>query len=111
MVKRLCAATLLCVTACATQQALAPVEPSAAASFEAGLVRKGAELAALGGRALRTPFGTIYGTNITPEAETGIGAWSEAAFRRALREGLDREGRHLYPAFPYEYYTRLTDED
>jgi mono/diheme cytochrome c family protein len=111
VVKRLCAATLLCVTACATQQALAPVEPSAAASFEAGLVRKGAELAALGGRALRTPFGTIYGTNITPEAETGIGAWSEAAFRRALREGLDREGRHLYPAFPYEYYTRLTDED
>jgi mono/diheme cytochrome c family protein len=127
VVKRLCAATLLCVTACATQRPLAPVEPPAPTSFEAGLVRKGAELAALGncdschtapggkpyagGRALKTPFGTIYGTNITPEAETGIGAWSEAAFRRALREGLDREGRHLYPAFPYEYYTRLTDED
>jgi mono/diheme cytochrome c family protein len=117
----------LVVAACAAQQALAPVEPPAAAAFEAALVRKGAELAALGncdschtaaggkpyagGRALETPFGTIYGTNITPEAETGIGAWSQAAFRRALREGLDREGRHLYPAFPYEYYTRLTDED
>jgi mono/diheme cytochrome c family protein len=114
------------VAACAAQQALAPAEPPGAAAFEPALVAKGAELAALGncqtchtapggrpyagGRALATPFGTLYGTNITPD-ETGIGRWSEAAFRRALREGLDREGRHLYPAFPYEYYTRLTEED
>lgn len=117
----------LAVAACAAQQALAPAEPPAAPSFDPALVRKGAELAALGdcntchtapggkpyagGRALETPFGTLYGTNITPDPETGIGRWSEAAFRRALREGLDREGRHLYPAFPYEYYTRLSDED
>ena len=52
-----------------------------------------------------TPFGTIYSTNITPDAETGIGRWSEAAFRRAMREGVDREGTHLYPAFPYDHYT------
>ena len=50
-------------------------------------------------------------TNITPDPETGIGHWSEAAFLRALREGVDRAGRHLYPAFPYDHFTKLTDED
>lgn len=64
-----------------------------------------------GGRPLKTPFGTIHGTNITPDAETGIGRWSEAAFRRALHKGLDRSGRHLYPAFPYDHFTKLTDSD
>jgi hypothetical protein len=49
---------------------------------------------------LPTPFGTIFSSNITPDAETGIGSWSEEAFRRALRDGVDRKGRHLYPAFP-----------
>jgi mono/diheme cytochrome c family protein len=60
---------------------------------------------------LATPFGTIYGTNITPDPETGIGRWSEAAFTRAMREGVDRSGRHLYPAFPYDHFVRTTDED
>ncbi len=64
-----------------------------------------------GGTPLKTPFGTIYGTNITPDAETGIGAWPLEAFSRAMREGLDREGRHLFPAFPYDHFTKLTDED
>ena len=64
-----------------------------------------------GGRALKTPFGTIYSTNITPDAETGIGRWSEAAFRRAMHDGVDREGRHLYPAFPYDHFTKMTDAD
>ncbi len=64
-----------------------------------------------GGRALPTPFGTIHSTNITPDAETGIGTWSEVAFRRAMREGIDREGNYLYPAFPYDHFTRTTDED
>src|SRR5207244_2097858 len=50
-------------------------------------------------------------TNITPDPETGIGRWSEAAFRRALHEGLDRQGRNLYPAFPYDHFTKLSDED
>ena len=58
-----------------------------------------------------TPFGTIYSTNITPDPETGIGRWSEAAFQRAMREGVDREGNHLYPAFPYDHFTLVSDED
>ena len=70
---------------------------------------KGAPLA--GGRALKTPFGTFYSPNITPDPETGIGRWSEAVFMRALREGIDDEGNHLYPAFPYTSYTQLTDID
>jgi mono/diheme cytochrome c family protein len=64
-----------------------------------------------GGRALDTPFGTVYSTNITPDARTGIGSWSEAAFTRALREGVSRDGHLLYPAFPYDHYTRLAQDD
>lgn len=64
-----------------------------------------------GGLALPTPFGTIYSTNITPDEETGIGTWSFDAFARAMREGVDREGRHLYPAFPYDDFTLTRDED
>jgi mono/diheme cytochrome c family protein len=64
-----------------------------------------------GGEAIPTPFGAIHATNITPDAETGIGRWSEAAFQRAMRKGIDREGGHLYPAFPYDSFTNLTDED
>jgi mono/diheme cytochrome c family protein len=64
-----------------------------------------------GGRALQTPFGTIYSTNITPDRGTGIGAWSEDAFRRSLREGVARDGTHLYPAFPYDHFAKLTDAD
>ena len=64
-----------------------------------------------GGQPLRTPFGTIYSTNITPDPQTGIGRWSQEAFRRAMREGVDREGRHLYPAFPFDHFTLASDED
>jgi len=64
-----------------------------------------------GGLGIPTPFGTVYSTNITPDPDTGIGQWSEAAFLRAMREGVDREGNHLYPAFPYDHFTRVTDED
>jgi mono/diheme cytochrome c family protein len=64
-----------------------------------------------GGLAVPSQFGTIYSTNITPDTETGIGLWSEAAFRRSMREGVDREGNHLYPAVPYDHFTYATDED
>ena len=64
-----------------------------------------------GGRAIETPFGTIYSTNITPDVETGIGAWSYPAFERAMREGIHRDGRQLYPAFPYTHFARTTDAD
>ncbi len=58
-----------------------------------------------------TPFGTIYSSNITPDAETGIGRWPEAAFRRAMQSGVDRDGRHLYPTFPYDHFTHVSDDD
>jgi mono/diheme cytochrome c family protein len=96
-------------------------------NFDPALVAHGRALAAVGnciachtvpggkafagGLAVPTPFGTIYSTNITPDPDTGIGSWSEAAFRRAIREGVDRQGRHLYPAFPYDHFALVTDED
>jgi len=69
------------------------------------------ERAMSGGLGLPTPFGMIYSTNITPAPDTGIGTWSYAAFERAMREGIDREGVHLYPAFPYDHFAGTTDED
>jgi mono/diheme cytochrome c family protein len=108
-----------------------PVDHEASAlakpSFDPTLVAKGAGLAAIGncatchtahrgkayagGLPLATPFGTVYGTNITPDPETGIGRWTERQFARAMREGVGLDGRHLYPAFPYDYFTRLADDD
>lgn len=64
-----------------------------------------------GGTPVPTPFGTIYGPNITPDAETGIGGWSAEDFWRALHEGKAPGGRLLYPAFPYTEYTRMPRED
>jgi mono/diheme cytochrome c family protein len=64
-----------------------------------------------GGIGLPTPFGTIYSTNITPDPETGIGTWSYEAFERAMRVGIDREGNHLYPAFPYDHFAAITGDD
>jgi mono/diheme cytochrome c family protein len=64
-----------------------------------------------GGRELKTPFGTFYGPNITPHPEAGIGRWSEADFRRALREGVRPDGGHYFPAFPYPSFTQISDAD
>lgn len=64
-----------------------------------------------GGRPFKTPFGTLYAPNITPDRDTGIGTWSEAAFLRAVHEGVRPDGARLYPAFPYAAYTYLSDED
>jgi mono/diheme cytochrome c family protein len=64
-----------------------------------------------GGRPLETPFGTVYSSNLTPDADTGIGKWSAAHFRRALHEGRSRDGRLLYPVFPYTHMTRVTEAD
>jgi mono/diheme cytochrome c family protein len=64
-----------------------------------------------GGRPFETEFGTIYSPNITPDAGTGIGSWSDAEFLRAMHEGIAKDGTRLYPAFPYASYTHLTDED
>jgi len=64
-----------------------------------------------GGRALQTPFGSFYSSNITPDPRHGIGDWSDDDFVRALREGVAPDGRHYYPAFPYTSYVRMRIED
>lgn len=64
-----------------------------------------------GGHALKTPFGTFYGPNITPHPEAGLGKWSEADFIRALRLGERPDGAHYFPAFPYPSYTKMSDAD
>ncbi|HET6655887.1 MAG TPA: cytochrome c [Gammaproteobacteria bacterium] len=64
-----------------------------------------------GGVPIKTPFGAIYTPNITPDKETGIGAWSFDDFYRAMHLGLDENGDYLYPAFPFPAYTRMTRED
>ena len=113
--------------AVAWRPAIEAIEPPAPQSFEPALVKRGRDLAALGncsdchtvpggkafagGLPVPTPFGTIYSSNITPDPDTGIGRWPEAAFRRAMRSGVDRAGHHLYPTFPYDHFTNVTDED
>jgi len=105
----------------------AAAEAPQRASFDAALVAKGAELAAIGncrschtqpggapfagGLPLSTPFGTIHSTNITPDPDTGIGRWTGEDFLRAMHDGVDRAGRHLYPAFPYDHFTRMSAQD
>jgi nicotinate dehydrogenase subunit B len=108
-------------------RAIPPLARPDAAVFSAATIARGKELAALGncavchtsangvlnagGRPMETPFGVIRSTNITPDAETGIGAWSYPAFERAMREGIHRDGRQLYPAFPYPHFARASDAD
>jgi len=107
--------------------AIAPVSAPQPSSFDTQLRREGARVVALGdcvvchtakgekpfagGLPLATPFGTIYATNITPDPETGVGAWTLDAFKRALRHGISRDGHVLYPAFPYIHFTRMSDHD
>jgi mono/diheme cytochrome c family protein len=109
------------------RSAIAPISADQRANIDRQAAANGAELSAIGncstchttdsgksyagGRPIPTPFGTIFASNVTPDADTGIGTWSEAAFRRAMRDGVDREGRQLYPAFPYDHFTNATDDD
>lgn len=118
---------LVVVAAIAWRSEIPAEETTTRKPFDQTMIERGAQLAAVGnciachtvpgreafagGLAVPTPFGVVYSTNITPEPETGIGRWSEAAFQRAMREGVDREGNHLYPAFPYDHFTHVTDED
>jgi mono/diheme cytochrome c family protein len=113
--------------AIAWRPAIAAIDPPAPQSFEPALVKRGRDLAAIGncstchttrngrdfagGLPVPTPFGTIYSSNITPDADTGIGRWPETAFRRAMRSGVARDGQHLYPTFPYDHFTNVTDAD
>ncbi|MBP5979824.1 MAG: c-type cytochrome [Halomonas sp.] len=107
--------------------AIAPVSRPAANLYSAETIERGRLVAAAGdcaachtvgggaintgGHAFETPFGTLYSTNITPDEATGIGSWSYAAFERAMRHGIGRDGRHLYPAFPYTAFAKTSDTD
>jgi nicotinate dehydrogenase subunit B len=107
--------------------AIAPIPRPDPAAYASATIERGRLLAALGacavchtatngapyagGLALETPFGTVMATNITPDPETGIGSWSYPAFERAMREGVHRDGRQLYPAFPYPSFTKTSDAD
>lgn len=118
---------MLAFFAMAHRAEIVAVEPPASGSFTAKLIARGEVLATAGnceschtakdgqrfagGLGIRTPFGTIYTSNITPDPASGIGRWSEAAFARALHEGVARDGSHLYPAFPFDHFTRVTDDD
>jgi len=64
-----------------------------------------------GNRPVPTPFGTIYASNLTPDRETGIGGWTDDDFWRAMHEGRRPNGDHLYPAFPYPWFTHLSHDD
>lgn len=64
-----------------------------------------------GGRPLKTPFGTFYTPNITPDPDTGIGRWSDADFKLALRRGVSPGNDHYFPVFPYGSFTKMTDPD
>jgi mono/diheme cytochrome c family protein len=64
-----------------------------------------------GGQLIETPFGHVAAANITPDRETGIGAWSDAEFDAAVRRGVMPDGKRLYPAMPFPYFTKMTKED
>ena len=96
-------------------------------TFDTALVGRGATLVAIGncstchtaeggrtlagGRPLTTPFGTVHSTNLTPDPDTGLGRWSQGDFLLAMHEGIGRDGQQLYPAFPYDHYTQVDEQD
>jgi mono/diheme cytochrome c family protein len=106
---------------------IAAIAVSSRPAFDKALIVEGAQLAAIGNcdgchtvpdgpayagsRPIPTPYGPVYSANITPNPKTGIGSWSEEAFRRAMREGVSRQGYNLYPAFPYDHYAKLSEGD
>ncbi|MEQ1752547.1 MAG: cytochrome c [Micropepsaceae bacterium] len=92
------------------------VERGAYLTVAAGCVschwdRKGGGARFAGGRALKTPFGTFYSPNITPDIATGIGAWSDDEFLDALLDGTGSHGEQLYPVFPYTSYSHMRVSD
>jgi nicotinate dehydrogenase subunit B len=107
--------------------AIDPIARPDPSVYSAATIERGRVLAALGncatchtgpsgipnagGLRIETPFGAVYATNITPDEQTGIGGWSYPAFERAMRHGVHRDGRQLYPAFPYPSFTRTSDAD
>jgi nicotinate dehydrogenase subunit B len=116
--------------ACTAWPLRAPIEPiarPAASTWSDATIARGRQIAEFGdcavchtapgglvnagGLGLETPFGMVYTTNLTPDPKTGIGNWSFAAFDRAMRQGISRDGHHLYPAFPYTAFTKMSEAD
>lgn len=116
--------------ACSLWPLRAPIEPiarPAASTWSDATIARGRQVAEFGdcavchtapggavnagGLGLETPFGMVYTTNLTPDPKTGIGTWSFAAFDRAMRQGISRDGHHLYPAFPYTAFTKMSEAD
>tara|TARA_R110000868_G_scaffold52717_7_gene166137 strand:- start:2735 stop:4033 length:1299 start_codon:yes stop_codon:yes gene_type:complete len=113
----------------AYHSSIEPIASEAASTFSPAEIAQGKMLAAAGycgtchtkandsaapyagNYAMHTEFGTIYSSNITPDPATGIGSWSLEAFSRAMRTGVSRDGHHLLPAFPYEHFNKMTDQD
>lgn len=107
--------------------AIDPATPPVSTDYSPDVIEKGKVLVAAGycdtchtppggipyagNYEMHTDFGTIYSSNITPDIKTGIGSWSEAAFNRAMRKGISRDGSHLLPAFPYEHFNKMSDDD
>lgn len=121
------AVTQVATTASPLRPPIAPITRPDSLRFAPELIERGRILAAAGdcavchtapggianagGRALETPFGVVRSTNLTPDVETGLGGWSYDAFKRAMREGISRDGHHLYPAFPYTSFAKTSDAD
>jgi nicotinate dehydrogenase subunit B len=120
-------ALALAVTTIPWRAEMPPIQRPDPATYSSATIERGRQLAAIGdcavchtapdgvpnagGHRIETPFGALYSSNITPDVETGIGAWSYPAFERAMREGIHRDGRHLYPAFPYTAFSKVSDAD
>ncbi|QHD06425.1 c-type cytochrome [Pseudomonas sp. R76] len=110
-----------------TREPASPFEQQPAAGFDPALVSRGEYVARVsdcvachslpgkapfaGGLEMATPLGAIHATNITPDRDTGIGAYTPADFDRAVRHGVAPGGRRLYPAMPYPSYAKLSDDD
>ncbi len=108
-------------------RAIEETAPPSAGTFSEATIERGRQVFALGncatchtakdgpenagGRAIETPFGTVWSTNLTPDAATGLGRWSFEAFERAMRFGISRDGHNLYPGFPYTSFAKISDED
>jgi len=118
IVSRVVFCTLMLLCSAGTSRAADPVGP---ALGDGEYVARAADCVAChsipggkafaGGLKMGTPLGAIYSTNITPDSETGIGSYTLADFARAVRQGIAKDGRHLYPAMPYPSYSKLSDAD
>jgi mono/diheme cytochrome c family protein len=125
----ICAAAILVGGGAVVWLAAGPAVPDRDLSGLQGDVNRGAYVARLtgciachtnsknggavlaGGGEIPTEFGSFYAPNITPHPDDGIGAWTLADFSQALTAGIGPDGRHFFPAFPYAFYTALSDQD